>query len=92
MYAQNFFSEIQKRNINITSYVAEWWIIMEHLMIGDNKSQKLSSLPAGNNAINLFVIWKSIYIIIYKETPVWLKIDSPELSRAMHFLLEQTQR
>lgn len=90
-YAQDFFSTLHKQNITMSSYIAEWSLIMEHLTIRD-QNKSLDSLPAGNNAINLFLVGQSVYIIIYKELPIGLKLDSPEFAWAMHFLLEQTQK
>ena len=54
--------------------------------------KNLGELPAGNNAINIFVVGKVFYLLIYRNQPIGLKISSPELSRAIHFLLEQTVR
>jgi hypothetical protein len=30
----------------------------------------IKSLPAGNNAINLFMVWKEVFIVIYKDEPI----------------------
>jgi hypothetical protein len=48
----------------------------------------LKNLPAGANAINLFVIGKEVFLIIYKDEPIAIRFSSPEFARAMHFLLE----
>lgn len=88
-YAQDFFDTLKKQNVSVTSFIAEWSLIMEHLSIWDHTKQ-LESLPAGNNAVHILLIGKSVYIMIYKELPIGIKLDSPEFARAMHFLLEQT--
>lgn len=60
---------------------------MEQLRVLDNINT-LETLPAGNNAINLFLVGKTVYIIIYKNLPIGIKLESPELAWALHFLLE----
>jgi hypothetical protein len=64
---------------------------MEQLRIIENYNT-IDQLPAGNNAINLFLVGKIVYIIIYKDLPIGLKLESPELARALHFLLEVKER
>jgi len=52
--------------------------------------EKISELPAGDNAINMFIIGQIVIIVIYKWQPVGLKIESPEFARALNFVLKQT--
>lgn len=79
-----------EKKITITNYIAEWWLVMEHIRQYP-WIEKLWDLPAWDNAINIFIIWKIVYVVIYKWTPVWLKINSPELAWALHFVLRQTK-
>jgi hypothetical protein len=51
---------------------------------------KLSELPAGDDAINIFIIGQTVCVVIYKWHPIGIKIGSPELARALHFVLQQT--
>lgn len=87
--SSEFFDNIAKHNIEIESYIAEWSLVMERLL-HDAPLDTITNLPAGNNAINIYIIAQTVYIIIYKNPPIWLKIESPELAWAMHFLMEQT--
>lgn len=91
-YAQDFFSQVKSQKILISSFIAEWSLIMEQLISWEKTAESIDTLPAWNNAVNLFLIWKTVYIIIYKELPIWLKLESPEFAWAMHFLLEQTAK
>lgn len=88
-YSGDFFDQLDTRKIHIESYIAQWSLIMEQLQREDT-IDTIKQLPAGNNAINLYLIGQIVYIIIYKNPPIWLKIESPELAWALHFLLEQT--
>lgn len=90
-YAHNFFEQLNEQKVTMHCFIAEWSLIMEQLTIRDQK-KSLDSLPAGNNAVNLFLVGQTVYIIIYKELPIGLKLESPEFAWAMHFLLDQTMR
>jgi len=63
---------------------------MEHITKTTNINN-LHNLPAGNSAVNLFVVGKSVYIVIYKNVPFGIKLDSEDLAYAMHFLFEKLQ-
>lgn len=90
-YADDFFTHLQRNKITIQSYLADWSLTMEYLRYLESYDI-MQSLPAGNNAVNIFIVGTIFYLIIYKDNPIWLKIASPELAWAMHFLLEQTNR
>lgn len=90
-YSQDFLSAIGKKKLTIQSYLADGSLTMEHITYLESLTS-IGQLPAGNHAINIFIVGKVFYLIIYKNEPIWLKIESPELAWAMHFLLEQTVR
>ncbi|MDP2670453.1 MAG: hypothetical protein Q8O99_06075 [bacterium] len=90
-YIGDFLKLLDQQRVTVQSYIADGSLIMEHLTISE-AMQGIENLPAGNNAINFFVVGQIFYLLIYKETPIGLKLESPELARAMHFLLEQTQK
>lgn len=85
---QWFLDKLHNQKISLTSYLAQWSLIMEHLTILQKQSDILQNLPAGGNAINLFVIGKEVFLIIYKDEPIGIRFSSPEFAWAMHFLLE----
>jgi hypothetical protein len=87
-YSQDFLMTLQEKRLTMESYLADGSLTMEHITyLWDTLN--IGLLPAGNDAINIFIIGKVFYLIIYKNQPIWLKIESPELAWAMHFLLEQ---
>lgn len=90
-YSQTFFQQLKTEHVTLTSYIADGSLIMEQLRIIENKDT-LEQLPAGNNAINLFLVGQTVYIIIYKNPPIGIKLESPELAWALHFLLEYKNR
>jgi hypothetical protein len=53
--------------------------------------QNLNQLPAGNSTINMFIVWGTVYLIIFKEIPFGIKIDSKDFANVMHFMFEKLQ-
>ena len=91
VYSHDFLSILQEKKLTIQTYVANGSLTMEHITYFDSFFD-IGQLPAGNDAINIFVVGKIFYLIIYKDQPIWLKIESPELAWVMHFVLEQTTK
>ncbi len=90
-HSGNFFDILAEKNITIQSYIAEGSLVMESLTHSASLVW-IPDLPAWNNAINIFVIAQVVYIIIYKNPPIALKLASAELAWALHFLLEYTEK
>jgi len=40
-------------------------------------------------AINIFLIWSIVYIIIYNNIPIWIKIDNDMVSQAFHLIFNE---
>ncbi|MDP2670460.1 MAG: hypothetical protein Q8O99_06115 [bacterium] len=53
--------------------------------------QNLSDLPAGNASVNIFVVGKILYLVIFRDIPFGIKIDSEDVANTMHFLFEKLQ-
>jgi hypothetical protein len=49
----------------------------------------IKKLPAQNSAINTFMFWDYVYILIFKQTPFGIKIKNEEFASMMHFLLNK---
>ena len=84
------FKNLKQHNINIETYLWNWIMLMENI----SKTfdiETIQKLPASNSAINIYLVWKVIYIIIYKDTPFWIKIESEDLSNTFHFLFDNIE-
>lgn len=90
-YTWSFFENLTKKWIHIDAYLWNWILILESIF-KTNKFDNIKNLPADNASINLFIVWNTIYILIFKQVPFWLKIESIELSNMLHFLLKQTDK
>ncbi len=87
-YYQDIFAKLQKKKVTIDAYLGNGILIMEQVARTTN-IQNLNQLPAGNSAINIFVVGRSVYIVIYKDVPFGLKLESEDLANVMHFLFEK---
>lgn len=87
-YSEQFYNSLKKNRISIDTYLWNWIMIMENI----SKTidiDSLKNLPAWNSSINIFVVWKVVYILIFKENPFGIKIDSEDLAYAMHFMFDK---
>ncbi len=87
-YASDFLAKIEKEKIHIQSYIGNGILTLEHIIKSYDK-EILSWLPAWNEAINVYIVWDTIYLIIFKNIPFGLKIQSEAFADLMHFLLKQ---
>lgn len=85
--AWSFLENLQKNNIHTQLYLGNGILTLEQVMKTDNPLI-LQKLPAGNSSVNIFLVGRLMYVIIYKQIPFGLKIESEELTDVMHFLLK----
>jgi hypothetical protein len=89
-YYENLFVRLQKQNITVDAYIGNGILILEQISRTPTLNQ-LSNLPAGNSSINLFLVGENIYIIIFKEVPFEIKIESGDFANVLHFMLEHLE-
>lgn len=89
-YYQNIFHKLKQKKVTVDTYLGNGILIMEQITKTTN-IDNLSDLPAGNSAVNIFVVGKVIYLIIFKDIPFGIKIDSEDVANTMHFLFEKLQ-
>lgn len=86
-YREDFFNKLKENNIILDTFLWNWISLMENLWKTSNINE-LQNLPASNSSINIIIAWNVVYIIIFKDIPTSIKIDSEELAFSMHFILE----
>lgn len=87
-YAKEFFEKIDKYGIVIDAVLGNGILLLENV-VQTSDSDELSKLPAWSSVTNIFVVWSVVYLIIFKEAPVGIKIESEEMSDVLHFLLKK---
>lgn len=85
--SEELFRNLQEQKVSIESFLGNGIMLMENI----SKTHDIwiiSQIPASNSAINIYLVWQSIYIIIFKDSPFWIKIESTDLASTFHFLLD----
>lgn len=84
------FKKLEKSKISIETFLWNGIMLMENI----SKTfdiDKIEKLPASNSAINIYLVWNIIYIIIFKDSPFGIKIESEDLSYTLHFLFDKIE-
>lgn len=87
-YAWDFFLELEKNKIKIETYLWTGVLTLEQ-MIKSYEMIDIKTLSVGNNSLNFFIVGEIIYLIIFKQIPFGIKIESSEFSDLMHFMLRK---
>jgi hypothetical protein len=87
-YTWDFFYELEKNKIRIESYLWTWVLTLEQ-MIQSYEVNDIKNLSVGNNSLNFFIVWEITYLLIFKQIPSGIKLESSEFSDLMHFMLKK---
>jgi len=84
----DLFKNLRSNKISIETYLWNGVMLMENITktfdIGD-----ISQIPASNSAVNIYLVGEIIYIIIFKDSPFGIKIESDDLASTFHFLFDK---
>lgn len=89
-YIKPLLDYITQHRIIVDTTIAEWALVLEHLQ-SYNDIHALVNLPAWDNAVNIRVVGQIVYIVIYKQHPIWIKLHSPEFAWSLHFLISKSK-
>ena len=84
------FKNLGKEKISIETYLWNGIMLMENI----SKTfdiDTISKIPASNSAVNIYLVWDVIYIIIFKDSPFGIKIESDDLANTLHFLFDKVE-
>jgi Sugar-specific transcriptional regulator TrmB len=90
LHAKWFIEEIAKQKVSIDTYIGNGISLLES--IGTLwEIQNITKLPASGGSTQIWIVWGSIYITLFKKISFWMRIENNELTGIMRFLLEQTR-
>ncbi len=89
--SEDFFISLKDNKISIDAFLWNWIMIMEKIS-RSTSIEFLSDLPASNSWINIFIVWKVFYMILLKNSPFWIKIESDDLANSMHCLFDSLNK
>lgn len=87
-YADRLLTYFDQHQIGVELYLGNGVLLLEQ-MIKSYDKKLLSDLPAGQASLMVYVIGSVVYIMLFKQQPAGIKIESQELSDVMAFLLKQ---
>jgi sugar-specific transcriptional regulator TrmB len=85
--SNSFFKNLKEKKVSIETFLWNWIMVMEKITKSTNLNL-LTNLPASNSGINIFIVWKSFYMILLKDSPFWIKIESDDLANSMHCIFD----
>ena len=89
-YSPEFIEKLKKKNILLDIFLWNGISVLEEI-VKSNDMWNLSELPAQNSSIQTFIFWDFVYIVIFKDIPYWIKIESEEYANIMHFLFKKVE-
>ena len=84
------FEKLKDNQIAIETYLWNGVMLMESISKTFD-TDAISKIPASNSAVNMYLVWEVIYIIIFKNSPFWIKIESDDLANTLHFLFDKIE-
>ncbi|MDD3302354.1 MAG: helix-turn-helix domain-containing protein [Candidatus Gracilibacteria bacterium] len=89
-YSPNFLEKLKNKKIHLDVFLGNGISILEEIVKGSDM-ENVSKLPASNSSIQTFIFGDNVYIIIFKEIPYGIKIESEEYASIMHFLFRKVE-
>lgn len=87
-YAHDLLQYFDTHQIGVELYLGNGILLLEQMIKTYDKTL-LHDLPAGQNSLMITIIWSVVYIMLFKQHPAGIKIESQELSDVINFLLKQ---
>lgn len=79
--------ELQKNKISTETFLWNGIELMENITKTFD-AEKIKGLAASNSSINIYLVWNFVYLLIFKENSIWLKLESPDFAYVLHFLFD----
>lgn len=83
-YAYPLFQYCKSHIISVQTILGSGIMIPEQI-IQSSTIEELENLPAWQSSMYVFVVWTSVYFLVFKQVPLAFKRDLPELADLFHF-------
>jgi len=84
---RDFFKTIKYKKIGIETYIGTGSLIMEHIE-RETDVDTLLWLRSSESSTHVFVVGTVVYIVIYRDKPIAIRLDSKHFSHVLHLLLD----
>lgn len=89
-YSPHFLERLSKKWITLDVFLGNGISILEEIVKGKS-IESVAELPASNSSIQTYVCGDCVYIIIFKDIPYGIKIESEEYASIMHFFFKKVE-
>lgn len=86
-YASSFFEKLRTSGVRMDTYLGSGNLMMErvqHIM----DSMNIEDIPATGSSINIMLVGKTVYFVMYNKSPMGVKIENDALGDVFHLLLD----
>jgi sugar-specific transcriptional regulator TrmB len=86
-YGSILIKTLKEQSVKLDAIIAEGFLTRERF-------QKLSTiehfldLPASNGSSNIYIVGDTIFILLFKENTIGLKISHPDIAQTFHFMFD----
>ncbi|MFA6992700.1 MAG: helix-turn-helix domain-containing protein [Candidatus Gracilibacteria bacterium] len=84
---ENFKKNMAEKKIEADIFIAQGNLTREWISELHNLAD-MEKLPAAGGATNVILVGDSVFVISFRDFPVGLRIDHPDIAQTMHFLLD----
>lgn len=88
---KNFKQELESHKIKSDILIAQGNLTREWLT-RFNSFEKMSNLPAAGGATNVILVGESVFLVSFRDFPVGIRIDHPDVAQTMHFLFDVNRK
>lgn len=87
----DFKKDLLEKKIEADILIAQGNLTREWISCLEN-IQQMASLPAAGGATNVILVGESIFMVSFRDLPVGIRIDHPDIAQTMHFLFDICQK
>ncbi len=91
-FISEFLGEIKKKAIEMDILEATGTLIPERVEHRNAKDLNPDKLSAAGGATHIFLAGTAVYLLIFRETQIGLKIKQQEMAEVFHFLFDMMQK
>lgn len=84
----DFFDHLKQTKVDIETFLGNGGLVMERIE-KTTHLKELLRLPTTPSSIHIFIIGYIVYIVIYRDDPIAIKIENELLSDVFQLLLDQ---
>lgn len=84
---KNFEKDMKKHSLETDILIAQGNLTREWLT-SLNSMEIMANLPAAGGATNIILVGESVFMVSFRDFPVGIRMDHPDIAYTMHFLFD----